>query len=1022
MRRTRLAGWLAAAALAILVTVLAPPGTVAPPRAFAQITVTSPIDVVVVLDDSGSMATCAPWIDGRPVQATNCDSSNKQNPPSDPDALRYSAARLLMQLAEDDDRIAVIRFDSKAERLIPELTRVGGPDTRAALAARLRPPSPVPDGYLERAYTRIDLGMQEAATLLAEGQSSRPQYVLFLTDGEPKQPKDDRSDQRAAVQQTVKGLRAQGVEVFPVLLCNVQAGCSGDARAFLSATIGREPTIANDARDIVREFGTLFAAMKPNLTLIQPDLNGDLVWKTRGPQGPQRFDVVTVAKAFQSLERDSASQLTMAVPVDDNVEVSRLEGGALQGDASWRVRSADADGRFVIVRAATFPAVLHPGVEGGAGGPRYVPAGKPALIQGVIVGPGGAEPLLLDGNDMTRLSESPAPSFAGRIEAGASGSLQEVRIQVGRDSEPLQIQRSFVLVPLAELPKLEADDPQQSCVDPCRLRVAFSPGAAVEDLEATVYILSVDPEGRATPLSSFSMSCDERECRYDQFKPDEGRAYRFVFLAKARSNARLFSDWAEAVLTTRPAVYVRGAPDPLDLNKQPEGGWPVLVLARTTEDLGRLTATITFTNLLAPDERIESVSASLSVDIRGQGEQPATLSLTGYEELPPGDYTGTVTFSVERGGDQVDMPAALGVILRRTAPIAEVNDASLIFDPVLFNPAPNFRIDTLKSLPIDYTGEPFLLQATIESTEQQECVALGLTIETDPAELDGSLYRLPLRLRSTQPLTGGLVCSGTFRLTPLDSFKKVLPDGPLTWSLRVESLVWEIVGAENERRERSGNVTFSEARTSAEESVGALLVRYPGGPEFALLVAGSLGAGSLTAEDVTIDPAMPETTGEDGVYQVRLRLKPQHDLAGIWWFGGHTYRGELRVTVKDVPSLTEQTIAYSLYSPTMLERRLWRFYTRFPWPAIGMWLFTATVLVVGLLVMMARARRLDWERKQQESPMSVVHKPDPTNAVSSRPPSGAPPLPPRVPTAGGGPPRPPEVGPPTPPGGRPQRR
>src|SRR5262245_38341646 len=68
---------------------------------------TQPIDVVVVLDDSGSMATCWPWPrQGLPF-GPPCGGAS-QNPPSDPDVLRYSAARLLLQLADDDDRLAVV--------------------------------------------------------------------------------------------------------------------------------------------------------------------------------------------------------------------------------------------------------------------------------------------------------------------------------------------------------------------------------------------------------------------------------------------------------------------------------------------------------------------------------------------------------------------------------------------------------------------------------------------------------------------------------------------------------------------------------------------------------------------------------------------------------------------------------------------------------------------------------------------------------------------------------------------------
>ena len=113
---------------------------------------TQPIDVVVVLDDSGSMATCWPWPrQGFPFEPP-CGAPS-ENPPSDPDELRYSAARLLLQLADDDDRMAVVRFDSVAEGVgsLGALTRMGDGANRQQLAATIQPPS----DYLPRGYTRI---------------------------------------------------------------------------------------------------------------------------------------------------------------------------------------------------------------------------------------------------------------------------------------------------------------------------------------------------------------------------------------------------------------------------------------------------------------------------------------------------------------------------------------------------------------------------------------------------------------------------------------------------------------------------------------------------------------------------------------------------------------------------------------------------------------------------------------------------------------------------------------------------
>ena len=187
--------------------------------------VAQPVDVVVILDDSGSMATCWPWPQGQPPFFPPC-ASPSPNQPSDPLELRYSAARLLVQLADAEDRVAVIRFDTVAEGvgLMGDLQPVGDGDNRRRLVDSLQPP----DDYFRRGYTRIDLGLQLAMDLLASArQTGRNQYILLLTDGEPTHPAGPDGI-KADIAAQVDVLRSNGVLTFPVVLCNASAGCSGD--------------------------------------------------------------------------------------------------------------------------------------------------------------------------------------------------------------------------------------------------------------------------------------------------------------------------------------------------------------------------------------------------------------------------------------------------------------------------------------------------------------------------------------------------------------------------------------------------------------------------------------------------------------------------------------------------------------------------------------------------------------------------------------------------------------------------
>ncbi len=254
---------------ALLLVFLGLAGAISPSRAapLAQIDQTlspgtEPIDVVVVLDDSGSMATCWPWPEQGAPFGPPCRFPS-ENAPSDPDELRYSAARLLIHLADDADRVSVLRFDSTAEGVgnLGALQEAGSAERRRILAASIQPPSE----YLSRGYTRIDLGLDEAARLLQEGRlPNRSQYVLLLTDGEPTAPAA-AAGQTARISARIDALQAQGVLIFPVVLCNPSSGCASE---FLEAEFGPDLRKAQDAPALLRVFSEIFASIKADRSVV----------------------------------------------------------------------------------------------------------------------------------------------------------------------------------------------------------------------------------------------------------------------------------------------------------------------------------------------------------------------------------------------------------------------------------------------------------------------------------------------------------------------------------------------------------------------------------------------------------------------------------------------------------------------------------------------------------------------------------------------------------------------------------
>ncbi|MGE5561106.1 MAG: vWA domain-containing protein [Chloroflexota bacterium] len=163
------------------------PATAAP-------TAAAPVDVVVLIDSSGSMSK------------------------SDPSQLSLTASRMMIDLLAPGDRIALIDFDTKATVLAP-LTAVNDAADREALRGKLAKVRA--DGS-----TDYDAALTMAYDQLADakGDSSK-RLVIFLTDGQPD-PGGKASDQQfmneylAGLQATVDKFVARGWPVHTIGLGN----------------------------------------------------------------------------------------------------------------------------------------------------------------------------------------------------------------------------------------------------------------------------------------------------------------------------------------------------------------------------------------------------------------------------------------------------------------------------------------------------------------------------------------------------------------------------------------------------------------------------------------------------------------------------------------------------------------------------------------------------------------------------------------------------------------------------------
>ncbi len=749
----------------------APPRQLAPPPQLDD-DLAQPVDVVVILDDSGSMATCWPWPQDQPPFYPPCGSPSP-NQPSDPLELRYSAARLLVQLADADDRVAVIRFDSAAEGvgLMGDLQTIGDDENRRRLVESLQPP----DDYFRRGYTRLDLGMQLAMDLLANArQPGRNQHILLLTDGEPTHP--GGPDQlKADIAAQVDTLRSDGVLTFPVVLCNASAGCSGDFLREQFADFGVSEAVT--AEDLLRIFGEIVAKMKPDRSVITG--KGDtLQLATRAAQGVRSMSFITPRGGLQSVSRDAQPILTRTTLDDPNIDVSVIESDSL-ADGSWQ--AVTPNGGFVVVQAAGYPLLINPppSIADSPASVRYYPQGKLPLLLARGVGPGADELLLY--NNETPMQPFGREDLRALLPAEAPGTM---RLQLGDDAAPLQLTRSFRVEPLAGLPTAEVLSPGPAAdgrLDDGRMRlqVGFSGGDDVQNMAATVYVSQVDRATAETPetrtlVYTAALTCADRICTDEAFQPADGRDYEITYVVTGQSGDLRFGDWAQTNIGLEPAVYLRGLPAQLDLAQMPDGGWPVEVTSGTVEEIGMLAATISLRNADSGD-LAPGVTLNFMQDVPEEGAAAANLLVEGLDTLRPGNYSGEITLEAKNpAGLPMNVllrPAPqIPVSLSVPRPAAHIRSQGVDFGDVLFDTSPNFRLAEDAYLSVDFTGKPFALTPTLEDAS---CAGLSVTAGDVQDRMGQSV--LPLRLTSLDSVPPSN-CSGTLRFNGPDGDYDVTPN------------------------------------------------------------------------------------------------------------------------------------------------------------------------------------------------------------------------------------------------------
>ncbi len=938
------------------------------------------IDVIVILDDSGSMATCWPWPQEGPPYGPPCEGVS-YNAPSDPNELRYSAARLLIHLADGADRIAVLRFDNRAEGVgaLGLLQEVGGAENRRRLAASLQPPT----DYALRGFTRLDLGLEEALNLLNVSRDpNRSQYVLLLTDGEPTAP-IAIADQEEMITDLLEQIQAAGALVYPVILCNADAGCPD---YFLKNSLPRARE-AKSSQDILRIFSEVFAEMKSDRSVVtQRNLRGDLTISIREAHGVGSMAFVSPRAAITSVQRDGAPMLTRSILADGNVDlnvaVEPLPAGA------WVAKTTDLSS-FAVVQADSYPELLFPppSVQDNPASTRYYPTGKAPLVVVRGAGPAADEPLLLDGAtpipSLGQAGLSYAPLW-GALPGGGedisratvgrnmgalqlSGSPEEVTIQLGEDERPLQLRRTFQLQARDDLPRAQVFSPSVNDIGilsdgSLQLQIGFGPGALLREVQATVYVtdMTADADGGGRAVYQKALNCQDQICSDNGFMPVDGRSYQALFLLTAVVDGVRFGDFAQTPLDVAPSVYLRGLPAEIDLAKMPYGGWPLTVQAGTVEEIGSLEGSLTLRRA-DTGKVVREVALNFSVDVPESGSQMALLHVDGLDSLRPGEYEGELDLSAFGPAGlpmevQIRPAPSLPVAINVPRSVARIQAQEADFGELPFDTSPNFRLNEEILLPVVYSADsPFRL--TVELIESS-CSDLAATAGDLQPHGDG--WALPVRLQSQGlMLPGG--CHGSLRLTGPSQDFDVFPE-TVPYRVQIRGVEWSVAGA----------LDFGDLGRAGEQSTQTLLLRFDGKRPFVVEVEEIAAYGETGQDAVTVDdrfleaPAVEidELPDANGFYKVPITLVarkalPKDPLRGSF------YSGDLVLGIAGLPHEV-RSVDVSFRSPTLYQRYV-EWWLR-PFYTFPLFLCTAPLSLLLLLIAVARIRSRGYNIDDAEEP------------------------------------------------------
>jgi hypothetical protein len=838
----------------------------------------APVDLVLVLDNSGSMGPGKGECDLR--------------------GLRYSAARLAVAMLEPGDRVAAIEFSNEASIKVP-LTALGSLDERRSLFDSLSTPNP--DGK-----TNIAAALEAAAGQL-DNDPQRKRYILFLTDGVPD-PNPDM--QLEKVKTTMRSLQGRAV-VYPVALTtkNNAGQCTGN-----SPTLAEMGTIktAQSASELTLRFSEIVREVKPNAFVVtRQELGGRLELQIERWQSARQIMLVAESSPANAV---SATGAQSAESILGDANVDALVTGSTGAQVSVLGSSSDPNAFFVVQADTYVDMVFPPSADlNEYGQTRRIPRGSKPIVLGRAIGAPDDQRLYVNGSPMLSLFDD-----MSWIEATGGPS----NLKVGDTDVPLHIERRYDLTEVEGLPRLTlAGDAQCAADEVCALSARFETTRSLRILRKGSYAFVLDRTNDKPVPEKLGTVCDDMRasCSIDEagFKPKPGRSYEVVFLIAAQGEQGIFGDALRVPFETPAIVSLRGMPKELLLPAGGERSFTATLRSGVAQMGGELQiAGATLRGAESGADLIQAGDVQITFDEGRQvllepgAERELTLRATVNTGLPADRYEGQIEFKVV-GVDGAQAPAPLKIMLD-VRPVTVQAGSNLDLGSVIAPLGQGRPFSATVPLQVRFDSpEPVRLRAEPVLLDGSPAFQLSLSNEWKKSAREG-FWETSLNIQG-QPLSEPGTYSGRFTLQGADEMRSVRPSAEINWRLQIEPMQFEVLGLMLEGGERSSRFDLPNMGYKGEGMEEMTVrVRYNGdAADLRQLSIGSLKAETWwgwpilsTAVDKSnfdlrhLENSVRETKNP-GEYDVTTKLALVEDLPAPLISG---YEGDIRFNLREMPS------------------------------------------------------------------------------------------------------------------------